>query len=104
MAQVEQLLKYQQEDGKLLKIEQEVASSDERKKYVQAKNFLTKAPEKLDQLEAKAGELQVILQSLIKRYEEICETLKDFEHVDELVQGGAEVAFYKKNRSEEPHV
>ncbi|MBO5327632.1 MAG: hypothetical protein J6B04_00495, partial [Clostridia bacterium] len=99
MAQIEQLLKYQEEDGKLLKIEQEVASSEERKKYVQAKNFLTKAPEKLDQLEAKANELNAVLQQLTKRYEEICETLKDFENLDELIEGGADVSFYKKNVS-----
>ena len=32
MSQIEQLLKYQQEDEKLIKIEQEAASSEERKK------------------------------------------------------------------------
>ena len=58
MSQIEQLLKYQKEDEKLIKLEQEAASSEERKKYVQAKNFMTKAPEKLDQIDAKAAELE----------------------------------------------
>lgn len=95
--QVEQLLKYQEVDGKLLKLEQEVAGSDERKKYVQAKNFLTKAPEQLDRLEGKAAELTAILADLNAKYNEICDTLKDFDNLDELVEGGADTSFYKKN-------
>jgi predicted nucleic acid-binding Zn-ribbon protein len=97
MAQVEQLLKYQAEDSKLLKIEQEMANSEERKKYVQTKNFLTKASEKLDQLEGKSQEIIGLLDRLNKKYEEIVETLKDFEHLDELVEEGANISFYQKN-------
>jgi predicted nucleic acid-binding Zn-ribbon protein len=97
MAQVEQLLKYQEEDSKLLKIEQELANSEERKKYVQAKNFLTKASEKLDQLEARSQELISALERLNSQYEEIVETLKDFDHLDELVEEGANISFYQKN-------
>lgn len=97
MAQVQQLLMYQEEDSKLLKIEQEVAASEERKKYVQAKNFLTKAPEKLDQLENKAQELAALLDRLNAKYAEIVETLKDFDNLDELVEGGADISFYKRN-------
>ncbi len=99
MEQVERLLKYQEEDSKLLKIEQETAASEERKKFIQTKNFITKASEKLDQLEGKAQELNSLLESLNSKYSEIAETLKDFEHVDELVEGGADIAFYKRNVS-----
>lgn len=97
MTQVEQLLKYQETDEKLLKIERETSSSEERKNFVQAKNFLTKAPEKLDALEAKAIELNSVLSELNKKYEEVFETLGDFDHLDELVDGGADISFYKKN-------
>lgn len=97
MAQIEQLLKYQEEDAKLIKIEQELSNSEERKNYVQIKNFLTKAPEKLDQLENKSVDLTNLLNGLNKKYEEIVETLKDFDHLDELVESGADIAFYKKN-------
>lgn len=97
MAQVEQLLKYQLKDSELLKIEAEAANSEERKNYVQAKNFLTKAPEKLDALEAKAVELTRLIDQLNKKHEEIAETLVDFENLDELVDGGADISFYKKN-------
>ncbi|MBD5585123.1 MAG: hypothetical protein HDQ88_08570 [Clostridia bacterium] len=97
MAQVEKLLKYQQTDEKMLKIERETSNSEERKNYVQAKNFLTKAPEKLDSLDAKAVELNALLSELNKKYEEISETLSDFDHIDEMVDGGADISFYKKN-------
>ena len=33
---------------------------------------------------------------LAKKYEATEETLKDFENLDELVNGGADIAFYKK--------
>lgn len=95
--QVIQLLKYQQEDSKLLRIEREAANSEERKNYTQAKNFLTKAPEKLEALDARACELGTLVEKLNKQYGEIAETLVDFENLDELVDGGADISFYKKN-------
>lgn len=39
MSQVDNLLKYQQEDSKLLKIEQETAGSEERKNLSGLKRF-----------------------------------------------------------------
>ena len=97
MSQIEQLLKYQQEDEKLIRIEQETASSEERKKYVQAKNFMQKAPEKLDQMEARCAGLKARAASLSKSYDELAEALKDFDSLDEMMQEGADVAFYKKS-------
>ena len=96
MSQIEQLLKYQKEDEKLIKLEQEEASSEERKKYGQAKNFMTKAPEKLDQIDAKAAELERMAVRLNSVYEELAEALKDFDALDGMVEEGANVAFYKK--------
>lgn len=100
MTQIEQLLKYQDEDSKLLKIEREASSSEEWKNYSQAKTFLTKAPEKLESMDAKAVEMGAILNKLNKKYEEIEETLKDFENLDELVEEGADISFYKKNATQ----
>lgn len=97
MKQVEQLLRYQEEDSKFLKIEQDAAASEERKNYSQAKSFLTKAPEKLEALDARARELNSILAKLNKKYAEIEETLKDFDNLNELVEEGADISFYKKN-------
>lgn len=100
MSQINSLLKYQTVDSKLLKIEREAASSEEWKNYSQAKSFLTKAPEKLEAMDAKALELGGILDKLTKKYEEIAETLKDFENLDELVEEGADISFYKKNATQ----
>ena len=100
MTQIEQLLKYQEEDSKLLKIERDAANSDEWKNYSQSKSFLTKAPEKLEAMDAKARELEAELQKINKKYEEIAETLKDFENLDDLVEEGADIAFYKKNATQ----
>lgn len=97
MSQIERLLKYQAEDSKLLQIEREAATSEEWKNYSQAKSFLTKAPEKLEAMDARAHEITLMLDKLNKKYEEIAETLKDFENIDELVEGGADITFYKKN-------
>ena len=84
MAQVEKLLKYQETDEKLLALERETSNSEERRNFVQAKNFLTKAPEKLDALEAKAKELNSLLGDLNEKYGEIAETLRSEEHTSEL--------------------
>lgn len=100
MTQIEQLLKYQEEDSKLLKIEKEAASSEEWKNYSQAKSFLTKAPEKLDAMDAKASEIEAELKKIDAKYQDIAETLKDFENLDDLVEEGADIAFYKKNASQ----
>lgn len=100
MAQIEKLLKYQAEDSKLLQIEREAANSEEWKNYSQAKSFLTKAPEKLEAMDAKARELTSALDKLTKKYDEIAETIKDFESLDELVEGGADISFYKKNATQ----
>ena len=100
MSQITQLLKYQQKDAELLAIEQEVANSEERKNYVQTKNFIKKASEKLDQLEGKSQEILALMERLNKKYAEITDVLKDFEHLDELVDGGADISFYQRNVSQ----
>lgn len=100
MSQIEQLLLYQQKDSELLKLEQEIAGSEERKKYMQTQSFMKKASDKLDQLEAKSQQILSRLEGLNKRYEEISETLKDFEHLDELVESGADLSFYKRNATQ----
>lgn len=94
---VKQLLKYQETDEKIVRLEMEANNSPERKSYVQAKNFLMKATEKLDQLESKAIQMNALMEKLQANYEEIAETLKDFENLDELVESGADISFYKKS-------
>ena len=96
MVQLQAILNYQEVDSKLYKLERELIGSEERKEYVKLKKFLETAPEKLDALEAKATSLKTEAQELTKKYTALEETLKDFEHLDELVTSGADIAFYKK--------
>ena len=96
MSQLQAILNYQEIDTKLYKLEREIAGCDERKEYVKFKKFLETAPEKLDSLETKASGLKSDAAELEKMYARMEETLKDFEHVDELINGGADIAFYKK--------
>ena len=97
MSQLQAILNYQEADKKLYKLERELAGCDERKEYVKFKKFLETAPEKLDSLEVKATSLKAEAAKLAQKYEQTEETLKDFEHLDELIMGGADIAFYKKN-------
>ena len=93
---VQAILNYQEIDTKLYKLEREIAGSEERKEYVKVKKFLEAAPEKLDSLEVKATALKTEAAEISKKYAQTEETLKDFDHLDELVTGGADIAFYKK--------
>lgn len=97
MSQLQAILKYQETDVKLYKLEREIAGCDERKEYVKVKKFLETAPEKLDSMEVKANALKAEAANLAQQYASVEETLKDFEHLDELVTGGADIAFYQKN-------
>lgn len=97
MSQLQAILKYQEIDRKLFLLEKELRESDERKEYVKYKKFLEKAEEKLDALDAKAAALRSEAVELSKKYLATEETLKEFDHMDELVEdGGADIAFYKK--------
>ena len=96
MANLKAILQYQEVDTKLYKIEREIAGCEERKEYVKVKKFLETAPEKLDSLDVKAAALKTQAEDLAKKYASTEETLKDFENLDELVNGGADIAFYKK--------
>lgn len=96
MSQLQAILQYQEADKKLYALERELAGCDERKEYVKAKKFMESAPEKLDSLETKATALKAEAAELTQKYRQAEETLGDFEHLDELVQEGADVSFYKK--------
>lgn len=97
MTDLEKILEYQQEDAKLIKLEREIASSSERKNFAQAVNFVTKAAERLDVLEDRAAALDGEIQKLKKSIDETTEVLDEFNNLDEMLEGGADISFYKKN-------
>ena len=90
------MLKYQEIDGKLFKLERDLAGSEERKEYVKVKKFLEGAPEKLDALEVKATAFNAEVEALVKKCEQFEGMIADFENVNELVSDGADIAFYQK--------
>ena len=90
------ILNYQEADRALYAIERELAGSEERKEYAKWKKFLESAPEKLDSLEGKATSLKGAVATLEAKYEKVAETLGEFNSLDELIEGGADVSFYKK--------
>ncbi|MBE7068363.1 MAG: hypothetical protein E7381_03580 [Clostridiales bacterium] len=96
MSQLQAILKYQETDKKLYKLERDLAGSEERKEYLKLKKFLESAPEKLEALEVKATALTAEAESLEKKYAQVEATLSDFENLEELVKGGADISFYRK--------
>jgi predicted nucleic acid-binding Zn-ribbon protein len=97
MVELQAILKYQEIDKRLYALERELAGCDERKEYVKAKKFLETAADKLDAYDAKAAGLKNQAIELTNKYLKTEDTLKDFSNIDELVEEGADIAFYKKN-------
>lgn len=97
MAVLNELLEYQKVDAELRKIEQEIAASDTRKKYVQAKKFLEVAASKLPAQDEHAVELRRLAQTLTERYREIKESIEEYSDLGEETEDGSEIAFYKRS-------
>ena len=97
MSAIQELLEYQKTDGELRKIEQELAASEERKKYAQARNFIKNAEGKIAAQDARAVELKNLRDELLARVEEIGKAIAEYSDLDEMVEGGGDVSFYKKN-------
>ena len=97
MTQLQAILNYQETDKKLYALERELSSNEARKKSVTAKKFIMAAAEKIELFDAKAKQLKNAAAELAKKYQAAEETLAEFGNVDELVDSGADVSFYKKN-------
>lgn len=96
MSQLQAILNYQTADAKLYELEKTLSESEERKKYVKLQKFLKTAPEKLDSLETKATALKAEADALTGKYAQVETTLQEFDNVEEMIKGGADIAFYKK--------
>ncbi len=97
MTVLNQLLEYQKADGELRKIEQEIMQSDARKKVVQAKAFIKNAESRIAAQDKRAVELKKLRDELALRVEETTKAVAEYADVDELVEEGADVSFYKRN-------
>ncbi|MBE7085197.1 MAG: hypothetical protein E7368_03990 [Clostridiales bacterium] len=96
MAQLQAILNYQSVDAKLYELEKVLAESEERKVYAKLQKFLKSAPEKLDSLEVKAQAFRAEADALATQYAKAEATLAEFDNLEEMVKGGADIAFYKK--------
>lgn len=97
MSVLSELLEYQTVDAQLRKIEQEVSSSEENKKYAQANKFMKSAPERFEAQDRRAAELAALREDLIRRAEDITRQIAEYSELDEMVEEGGDVSFYKKN-------
>ena len=84
-------------DAQLRKIEQAVSASEAQKKFAQANKFMKSAPERFEVQDKRAAELTALRESLIRRAEDIGKQIAEYSDVDEMVEGGGDVSFYKKN-------
>lgn len=97
MSKVSELLKYQEVDKELRKIEQEIAASDERKKFVQAKKFIESARERLEAQDRRAVDLKHTRDELLARVEDVNKSLAEYADLEEMLEDDGAVSFYKKN-------
>ncbi len=97
MSVLNELLEYQKTDGDLRKIEQELSASEDYKKYAQARKFMKTAQERLDAQDKRAAELRALRDSLYAQCEETVKAIDEYSDIDEMVDGGGDIAFYKKN-------
>lgn len=72
------ILKYQEVDSRLKKIENELASSEEKKKAVVAKRFLDTNVETVNKLDARAAELNMAFENAIASQKRLKEQEDDF--------------------------
>lgn len=96
MAVSQELLEYQKVDAELREIEKELSVSEERKKYIQAKKFMESAAEKLEAQDKRAQELKALAQKLTAEFAEISKAISEYSELDEMVENGGDVSFYKK--------
>lgn len=96
MSKLQELLRYQETDKELRKIEQEIATSEERKKYVQAKKFIEAAMVKLEAQDHRAVELRQKRDELSARVEELNKHLAEYADMEGMMEDDGAVSFYKK--------
>ncbi|MDE7158531.1 MAG: hypothetical protein K2N74_03055 [Clostridiales bacterium] len=97
MSKVSELLKYQEVDKELRKIEQEIAASEERKKFIQAKKFIESALEKLEAYDKRAVDLKHTRDEISARVEDLGKALAEYSDLEEMLEDDGAVSFYKKN-------
>ncbi len=97
---INELLQYQEVDGKLREIEVSLSQSEERKKAAAAQSVLKSANENIARLDARAKDLAAKFNSLAKLYEQLKETEAEYENVVETCEDLDEINYIKKKAHE----
>lgn len=93
---IQEILNYQEVEGKLRKIENEIMQSDERKKTAAAKKILDVYDENVAALDKRAENLSAVYSKLTESYAKLNETLKEYSGAFETVDGYDEVSYLTK--------
>lgn len=93
---IEQLLKYQEVDAKLRKIEVELAGSEARKKAVAAKKYIDGVEENVNKLNAKAEELMHAYREIADEQERLSEQKEEFQSAFEHAEDEKAIAYLLK--------
>lgn len=93
---LDKLLEYQAEDNKLRKIEEEIRSGEEYKKYAQANRFMSGAQEKLEAMDRRAGEMKALLEEIGRRDEEISGEIAEYNGLEDMIKEGGDIGYYEK--------
>lgn len=94
------LLEYQSKEEELRKIKQNIANSDEYKKYVQARKFLKQAPESLDALNKKAISYHDEYKAIQTKIEKLIANINELDDATNILEkevSNNEQKYYEKN-------
>ena len=94
--QIKLLVEYQEIDKNLKLIEDEVNGSEEAKKYLSARKFLSTVKETLSELESKAQTVTENYNKAVKDFEEYLEKAKEYEKTVETCENEEELEYLKK--------
>lgn len=95
---LETMLKYQETDKGLKELENELMSSEERRKTASAKKFLDTVNDSVARMDKRAEELAGIYESLIADYRSLEEASGEFQGATEGVEDEAEADYLKNAR------
>ncbi len=93
---IEELLRYQEVDASLRKIEVELSGSEARKKAVSAKKYIDGVEENVNKLDVKAEELVHTYNALVEESERLSEQRGEFESAFETAEDEKAVAYLIK--------
>ena len=93
---MENILKYQECEGKLIEIEMKLKKSDERKRLVKTKIFLDEVEVSILKLEKRAGELVGSYHGCQKRIDDILAELKEYRMIELDESTEDEINYMKK--------